>query len=100
MIDALERVEIGLRAEIVNLLGQHGDMAHREANKLHGNLSSRPANKNDRRPGHQKWLSRPDHKFANSDAELVVRFKQENPGKKPPISIAAEIWDFGTAACR
>lgn len=39
VMDALERVEIGVRTDIAVLLGLHDPWVHRDASKLHGNFS-------------------------------------------------------------
>jgi len=39
VLDALERVEIGIRTDIAILLGVHGPWVHRDQSKLHGNFT-------------------------------------------------------------
>lgn len=58
-LDALERVEIGLRVDVALLLGARNPWAHRSPAELHGNFSVRP----DPATGHtlhQDWLARLD----------------------------------------
>lgn len=39
VLDALERVEIGIRTDIAVLLGEHDPWVHRDPSKLHGNFT-------------------------------------------------------------
>lgn len=39
VLDALERVEVGLRTDIAVLLGAHGPWVHRDSARLHGNFT-------------------------------------------------------------
>jgi abortive infection bacteriophage resistance protein len=94
MLDVIERIEIALRVQITLQLGKRGSDAHRDPSALHGNFSVRK----DRLTGdteHDKWLLRHDEAFSRSREEFAKHFKTKYVGEKPPIWIAAELWDFG-----
>lgn len=91
MMDAIERIEIALRVQITLELGKLGSHAHRDANALHPNFQ-RPVSGEGQ---HQKWLRRHDDAFDRSKEEFAKHFKSKYPGERPPIWIAAEVWDFG-----
>jgi abortive infection bacteriophage resistance protein len=44
---------------------------------------------------HHEWLARHDAAFDRSKEEFAKHFKNKYAGEKPPIWIAAEVWDFG-----
>jgi abortive infection bacteriophage resistance protein len=95
-LDALERVEVGIRTDIAISLGKHGSWAHRDPAKLHGNFARRPANRYTADTKHHEWLSRLDDKFQKSKEDFAKHFKHKYPQDFPPIWVAVELWDFGT----
>jgi len=92
-LDALERIEVGLRVEIALLLGQRDPLAHRQPKYLHGHF----AKKIDPSTGttkHAKWLERLDDITNRSSEEFVKQYKRKY--RTPlPMWIAIELWDFG-----
>jgi abortive infection bacteriophage resistance protein len=94
-MDALERIEIGLRTSIAVRLGQQDPWAHRDPTMLHGHfaLQLRPKQTQTK---HQDWLNRLDDKFARSREDFAKHFKEKYPSDTPPIWVAVELWDFGT----
>jgi abortive infection bacteriophage resistance protein len=92
-LDAIERIEIGLRVDIALRLGARDPWAHRMPQHLHGNFTKRP----DPRTGrirHQDWLQRLDDLTAQSREDFVRHFtaKYSSP---LPIWMVIELWDFG-----
>lgn len=94
MLDAIERVEIGLRASIALLLGPRDPWAHRDASALDGTFSKRVDRKTGRIP-HADWLAKLDESFSRSNEEFAKHFKTKYPHDPLPIWIATELWDFG-----
>jgi abortive infection bacteriophage resistance protein len=94
VLDALERIEIGVRTEIALLLGQYSPWAHRDPNCFHGNFSVR-AKRNKTFTAHVEWISRLDDKLEKSREVFAKHFKQKYPGSHLPIWIAVELLDFG-----
>lgn len=92
-LDAIERIEVALRVDIVLLLGARDPWAHREPTFLHGNFAKR-SNPRTRQTEHARWLARLDDSAARSKEEFVAHFAATYAGP-PPIWIAAELWDFG-----
>lgn len=94
-MDALERVEIGVRTDIALLLGKHDPEAHRNPTLLHGNFAKKitaPATISQ----HQKWLEKHDASYSRSKEEFVRHFKKKYPHSNMPIWMAVELWDFGS----
>lgn len=94
MLDAIERVEIGLRTSVALLIGQRSPWAHRDPNQLDGTFSKRPDRKTRRIP-HVDWLAKLDDSFARSNEEFAKHFKTKYPHDHLPIWVATELWDFG-----
>jgi len=95
--DALERIEVTLRADVAQRLGAVDPLAHRDAAKLDGNFSKKMS----RRPGrthltlHADWLQSQDDTFSRSREDFAKHFSNKYSGF-PPIWIATEAWDWGT----
>ncbi len=95
-LDALERIEMAVRVDIVHILGKYDPMAHKNSDCLHGNFTKKK-NKSTAKTEHEMWLER--------FAELEKRAKKKN---NPlvihnmqkygclPIWAAGCLWDFGT----
>ncbi len=91
-LDAIERIELAIQAEIAHLLGERDPFAHENSNELHGNFSR--VGRNGGLSGHQKWLI--DYK------KLVDRTRRKsfvkhniNKYRRLPIWVAIEVFDFG-----
>ncbi len=91
-LDAIERIEVGLRVDIALLLGARGALVHRDPSQLHGNFTRVNANG---QSDHLRWLDNLDQKFRRSKEEFVKHFKNKYPNQAPPVWIAIELWDFG-----
>ncbi|EMG53133.1 abi family protein [Ochrobactrum sp. CDB2] len=94
VLDAIERIEIGLRADISILMGKADPWAHRNGGLLHGNFSKK-MQKHSGLTRHAEWLARVDHSFANSKEDFAKHFKSKYSGA-PTIWISVEHWEFGT----
>lgn len=94
LLDAIERIEIALRVQVVLLLGAYRPLAHRDPNVLHGKFAKRydPKFGGTR---HAEWLRRTDEAFGRSKEEFAKHFRAEYPDDTPPVWIACEAWDFG-----
>jgi len=95
VLDALERIEVGIRTDIALLLGKHDPWAHRDPNLLDGNFSKKIKRYKTVTP-HQEWLRRLDDKFDRSKEDFAKHFKKKYHQTLPPIWVAVELWDFGT----
>ena len=84
-MDALERIEVMVRAEVCNYLGRISPIAHKSSVLFHN------------RKGHKDWLVR--HKVLITDAKrannaAITHYIEEY--HDIPIWVAAETWNFGT----
>lgn len=93
VMDALERIEIGLRVDIAYLLGQRNTFAHLDAGELHPSF----AGKMDKRTGKSAFDSWQDKYKGLQDRskEDFVKHYREKHGLDLPLWVAVEIWDFG-----
>lgn len=95
VLDALERIEIGVRTDIAIRLGEYDKWAHRKPDLLDGNFSKKTTPERSQTK-HENWLLRLDKKFNESKEDFAKHFKEKYPNDKLPIWIAVELWDFGT----
>lgn len=75
--DALERIEIGLRAQVANLLGARDHHAHRKTTELHGDFSSKPSDRDASKTRHQDWLETQDRNFGRSREDFAKHFRKK-----------------------
>lgn len=93
MLDAIERVEVGLRVAIGDILGQRNPGAHLDPVELHGNFAKKLGPKG--RTKHDEWLDRYHASVNRSHEAFIAHFRAKYPGQDLPIWIAIEVWDFG-----
>lgn len=93
-LDALERIEVALRADITIELAKIDPWAHRDPGKLHGHFSRHRRN-GSAQTKHQKWLDKLDDKAQRSQEDFARHFRQNYAGTHMPLWVAAELWDFG-----
>lgn len=101
VFDALEMVEIALRARVGYLVGQGHAFAHRDPHHLHSDFTGQTRPK----PGmeysswldsnHAEWLRGVDREEDRSQ-ETFVQHIRETYGPPLPIWAATEIMSFGT----
>ncbi len=93
-MDALERIEIALRADISHMLGKRDPFAYLNPSHFHGDFS----HKLDRDSGlsrHHEWLGKHAQLIGRSKEEFV-RHNKGKYGLPLAIWVACEVWDFGT----
>lgn len=93
--DALERIEIGMRAAIVEVLGARGPHAHRDPRSYNAHMSI-PDAATGVMPL-DAFLGGLDEAFRRSKEEFAQHFRRTYSGH-PPIWIAAGGWDWGNLA--
>lgn len=94
VMDALERIEVGLRVDISHSLGALDPFAYTQAGLLHGDFSGKIIAKTGI-SRHQDWLVRHDQLISRSKEDFIQHCKARY-GLPLPLWIAAEVWDFGT----
>lgn len=94
-LDAIERIEVGLRVEIALLLGKYGRTAYRDASSF--NSFFRTLDPITTQTPHEKLLSKLDDALARSREEFAQHYKQKYSSELP-IWMSIELWDFGTLA--
>lgn len=91
LTDALERIEIAVRAQLVDVLGQIGSHAHRDKRSY---TSSFTKSVNGDAPLIDPFIAGLDKAFQHSKEEFAKHFKAKYEGD-PPVWIAAGTWDWG-----
>lgn len=94
-LDALERVEVGLRVELALVLGQKGAFAYRDAGSFNAYFST-PDPSSGVSP-HSKFVAKLDEAFDRSREEFADHFRAKYDSPLP-IWMLIELWDFGTLA--
>jgi abortive infection bacteriophage resistance protein len=92
-LDAIERVEVGLRVEIALLLGQRGAFSYRAAANFNAYFSAVDSPTGE--TPHQRLLTKLDNAFERSREEFAEHYRTKY--RSPlPIWMSIELWDFGT----
>ena len=94
ILDALERIEIGLRVDISHALGNKDAFAYLKPELLFEGFSYQLDEKTGLTEHHQ-WLTKHASLIARSKEEFIKHNKTKY-GFPLPIWVACEIWDFGT----
>lgn len=94
LTDALERIEISLRASLSDQMASSDFWAHRTAAALDGKFA-RNLDPKTGQTKHDMWLRRQDHAFARSKEDFAVHFRTKYPDHQPPMWIASQVWDWG-----
>lgn len=92
-LDAIERIEIGLRVAVALRLGARDPVAHRNPEELHPDFAYKLDSRTFCSP-HFAWLEKQDKLEEASKEEFSKHFKSRYSSKLP-IWIAIEVWDFG-----
>ena len=93
-MDALERIEIALRADISHTLGKINRFAYEKPELFHEKFSVI----RDKKTGvtkHQQWLEKQKRLITRS-TEKFVSHHRDRYGYPLAIWVACELWDFGT----
>jgi len=93
-LDAIERVEIGLRVDVAFVLGAHSPWAHRDSQYLRHNFAVQKTPPDRIQTQHDKWLEKQDKLAAGASDDFVKHFRSKYQDPYP-IWIAIELWDFG-----
>ncbi len=94
VMDALERIEVALRADVSHSLGEIDQFAYLKPELFHDKFSV----KLDSKSGvteHHKWLGKHALLIGRSKEDFV-RHNRDKYGLPLAIWIACEVWDFGT----
>jgi abortive infection bacteriophage resistance protein len=94
-LDAIERIEVGLRVDIALQLGIQGALSHRDAASFNSYFSTV-----DEETGvtpHAKFLEKLDIAASRSKEDFVVSFRSKY-STDMPIWMCIELWDFGMLA--
>lgn len=94
VMDALERIEIGLRVDISHFLGKKDCFAYLKPDLFFEDFST----KLDEKTGlsdHHQWLSKQATLVSRSKEEFIKHNKVKY-GFPLPIWVICEVWDFGT----
>ncbi len=94
VMDALERIEVGLRVDISHSLGKKDPFAYLKPDLFFEGF----AKKLDEKTGlteHHQWLTKQAALISRSKEKFIEHYKNKY-GFPLPIWVACEIWEFGT----
>ncbi|MGZ3836022.1 MAG: Abi family protein [Mucilaginibacter sp.] len=94
VMDALERIEIGLRVDISHSLGKKDPFAYLKPDLLFEGFSKK-LDENTGLTEHHQWLTKQASLISRSKEEFIKHNKIRY-GFPLPIWVVCEIWDFGT----
>jgi abortive infection bacteriophage resistance protein len=92
-LDAIERIEIGLRVETALILGRRGALSYRNPATFNNYFSQLDTDTN--QTTHQRLLEKLDAAYDRSREEFAEHFKKKYASALP-IWMSIELWDFGT----
>tara|TARA_R110000765_G_scaffold120229_1_gene215829 strand:- start:9297 stop:10241 length:945 start_codon:yes stop_codon:yes gene_type:complete len=94
VLDAIERIEIGLRTAIALQIGKFGAWAHRDVTYVHGKFSRRT-----NRHGNthfREWMNHLDRCEERSRDEFVLHYRGKYTSERfLPLWISVEVWELG-----
>lgn len=91
-LDAIERIELALQAEIAYRLGQRDVFAHETPAELHGDFTKKV--RKDGKTDYARWLEEYQGLVHRARRKDFVAHNLEKYGRLP-IWVAVEVWDFG-----
>lgn len=91
--DALERIEIALRADLSHSLGKTDRFAYLDAQLFHPTFA-RDIDIDSGLTRHHKWLTKHAN-LINRSGEEFIKHNKAKYGLPLPIWVACEVWDFG-----
>lgn len=91
-LDAIERVEIGLKVQIAQILGRRDPLGYLNPVELHGNFSRKTGKG---ATEHEKWVASYRRNESRSREDFVAPFLKNHPGHEFPVWMAIEFWDLG-----
>jgi abortive infection bacteriophage resistance protein len=94
-IDAIERIEVGLRVDIALILGARGAFAHRSPENFNAYFGR--ADSETSIIPHEEFLRKIDEAFDRSKEDFATSFRLKY-STAMPIWMCIELWDFGTLA--
>jgi len=95
-LDALERIEVAIRAGIAIRLGKRDPWAYLDRNQFHKSWITSRLDKNGNfvEAGYDKWQRKVLQTLNGSKEEFTAHFNQKYSNKLP-IWEVIEVWDFG-----
>lgn len=94
VLDALERIEIGLRVDIAHSLGKKDTFAYLKPELFFEGFAYQ-LDKTTGLTAHHQWLSKHAGLVVRSKEDFIKHHKDKY-GLPLPIWVVCEIWDFGT----
>ncbi len=93
LLDAIERIEVAVRADIAYLLGAKNPFALENPQLFHPNFTTKP-DPSTGETQYQAWIRMHDVLVNRSRESFVDHFKSKY-GLPLPIWVSIELWDFG-----
>lgn len=93
MLDAIERLEVNLRAVIAHEVGYHSPMAYTDQRFIQPKYAQNFQAKGRLRNKWAEWSTRQQELLNRSGEDAIERHRQS--GRPIPFWVAVETWDFG-----
>lgn len=97
-LDALERIEMAVRNDVVHLLGKLHPLAHISPYTIDSKTGKKTCCLNRKfisNNSHDKWLEKHNQLVERAKNRDAIKHYMEQYGGKLPIWVSAEVWDFG-----
>jgi len=92
-LEAIERIEIGIRVRVALLFGSRGALMHRDVNQYYRKFTTAPDPKTGQ-TAFDAWLQRVDAHEERSKEQFAQHFRAKY-GLPFPLWVSIEVWDFG-----
>lgn len=93
-LDAIERVEVGLRAAVARTLGPCGPAAHTDPGQMSVAFTRLKSGDNST-SDHQEWINKYRSVVNSSKDEIIKKFRISYPNDDLPVWMAVEVMNFG-----
>lgn len=93
-LDAVERIEIAVRAEVSRQLGARDPFGHLNPNAFSSSFTKVRESGTSK---HQDWVAGVEEALSRSTDDFAVHFREKYDGKMP-IWVSSELWDLGRLA--
>ncbi|MEA3010960.1 MAG: hypothetical protein QOJ91_2652 [Sphingomonadales bacterium] len=92
-LEAIERIEIGIRVRVATLFGSRGALSHRAMNQYYPKFTTQLDPKTGQ-TSFDSWLQRVDAHEQRSKEQFALHFRGKY-GLPFPLWVSIEVWDFG-----
>lgn len=93
-LDAIERIEVAVRAEVSRQLGARDPFGHLDSKRFSSSFTKVRESGTSK---HQEWIAGVEQALSRSTDDFAVHFRNKYDGRMP-IWVSSELWDLGRLA--